>query len=196
MGGNKHQDAYNPKAERGNADFDRRQMLVFNYVYELPRLEDRSGLVRQVIGGWTVSGIASFQTGTPLNITLPGDNAGIGSAPYRPNQVGDPSVSNPTRELFFDPNAFAQPAPGLFGNAARNVVEGPGINNWDISLFKSFPGILGREGSALQFRAEFYNAFNHTQWTSLRTGFGSSSFGAVTDARDARVIQLGLKLLW
>ena len=89
---------------------------------------------------------------------------------------------------------FAQPASGKFGNLGRNVVRGPGVNNWDLSLFKSFP--LGWESGKLEFRSEFYNAFNHTQWDGVITSFGSTGFGSVTSARDARVIQMGLKLYW
>ena len=196
VGGNNHQDAYNIAAERGNGDFDRRQMLVFNYIYQLPTSAGWSPALKQILGNWTVSGIATFQSGVPLNISFPGDNAGIGGGTYRPDRIGDPNISNQTRERFFDTSAFAAPAPGAFGNAGRNIVEGPGTNNWDISIFKDFPGILKREGSSLQFRAELYNAFNHTQWAGVSRSFGSGSFGQVTSARDARIIQLGLKLKW
>jgi len=194
VGGNKHQNAFNLAAERGNSDFDRRQMLIFNYVYDIPTPNRWTGPIKQVLGGWTVSGIASFQSGTPLNISLPGDHVGIGSAPFRPDLVADPELSSKSRTDFFNTDAFAQPAPGVFGSAGRNVVRGPGINNWDLSVFKSFPGILGPETSGLEFRAEFFNAFNHTQWNAVGTAFGSGAFGVVTGARDARVIQFGLKL--
>src|SRR5205085_368658 len=147
-----------------------------SYVYDIPVLAGR-GFVRQVFGNWQFSGISSFQTGTPLNISLPGDNAFIGGAPYRPNLVHDPNTHG-GRTNWFDPTAFAQPALGTFGNAARNVVRAAGLNNTDASLFKNFPGILKRESSGLQFRAEFYNIFNHTQWSGYRTNFGASDFGA------------------
>jgi len=190
--GNSHQDAYNWKLEHASSNFDRTHMLVLSYVYDIPFLSGK-GLLKQVLGNWQFSGISNFQTGTPLNISLPGDNAFIGGAPYRPDLVHDPNTHG-GRTAWFDPTAFAQPAPGRFGNASRNVVRAAGLNNTDASLFKNFRGILKRENSGLQFRAEFYNIFNHTQWSAFRTSYGSSDFGAAIAARDARDIQLGLRL--
>jgi len=194
--GNSHQDAYNTKLERANSNFDRRQMLILSYVYDIPTPKDWSKALQHTLGGWTLSGISSFQSGVPLNITLPGDNAGIGGGPYRPDVIRDPNLPSGqrTRERYFDPGAFAQPARGKFGNAGRNIVRQGGLNNWDLALFKNIP--LGWETMKLQFRGELFNAFNHTQWTGYRNGFGSADFGSANAARDARVIQLGLKLLW
>ena len=191
--GNSHQDNYNLRAERGNSEFDRRHMLVLNYVYDLPFLKNAQGALKTILGGWQLSGIASFQTGTPIDITLPGDNAGVGGSFYRPNLVGNPTTGTGDRVRFFDPAAFAAPTRGLFGNAGRRVVFGGGLNNWDISLFKNFRGLFGRESNNLQFRAEFYNAFNHTQFNSYRNSFGTADFGNANGARDARSIQFGLK---
>ena len=84
-----------------------------------------------------------------------------------------------------------QPALGRFGNAGRNVVRAAGLNNTDASLFKNFPGVLKRESSGLQLRAEFYNIFNHTQWSGFRTNYGAPDFGAAIAARDARDINWG-----
>jgi len=194
--GNSHQDAYNTKPERANSNFDRRQMLILSYVYDIPTPKTWAKALRHTLGGWTVSGISSFQSGVPLNITLPGDNAFVGGAPYRPDVIRDPNLSGAerTRERYFDPTAFSQPALGAFGNAARNNVRQAGLNNWDLSLFKNIP--LGWESGRLQFRGESFNAFNHTQWSGYRGQFGSAGFGEANAARDARVIQLGLKLLW
>ncbi|NWG13770.1 MAG: TonB-dependent receptor, partial [Acidobacteria bacterium] len=131
-----------------------------------------------------------------MNVTLSGDNAGVGGTFYRPDLVKNPNLpsGDRTRLRYFDPTAFAQPAPGKFGNSGRNVVRQGGVNNWDISIFKSFP--LGWEGGRFEFRAEMFNAFNHTQWTGYRTAFGSTGFGSATGARDARSVQMGLKLYW
>ncbi len=194
-GTGQHQDSYNWKAERGHADFDRRHMLIINYVYDLPTPASWSGALKAVLGNWTVSGITSFQSGIPLTITQPGDNAFKGGGHYRPNLLRNPNLDSGQRrgEQWFDPNAFAatpkDPVLG-FGNAGRNIVRAAGINNWDISIFKNFP--IG-ERFRLQYRAEFYNAWNHTQWDGFRTGFGSADFGNANSARDARVIQMGLK---
>ncbi len=194
--GNSHQNVYNWKLEHANSGFDRTHMLILNYIYKLPTPKSWNKGLTSLLGGWTISGISSFQSGTPLNITLSGDNAGIGGGPYRPDLVKDPNLDkgSRTRTRYFDPAAFAQPAAGKFGNSARNVVRGGGANNWDISLFKSFP--LGWESGRFEFRTEMYNAFNHTQWNGYRTGYGSTGFGSATSARDARSIQMGVKIYW
>jgi hypothetical protein len=190
--GNSAQNAYAWNLERADSNFDRRQMLILSYVYDLPTLNGHH-MLKPVLGGWQVSGISSFETGVPLNITLPGDNAGIGGAPYRPNLVSNPMTGGGSRLQWFNPAAFVQPTPGAFGNAGRNVARQAGLNNTDASLFKNFPGIFKREGSGVQFRAEFYNIFNHAQWNAYRTSFGTAGFGSATGARDARDIQLGLR---
>jgi hypothetical protein len=194
--GNAHQDAYHAYLERGNSDFDRTQMFILSYVYNIPAPSDNR-FVKAVFGNWQLSGISSFETGTPiLNITLSGDNAGVGGAPYRPNLISDPSTGGGTRQHWFNPLAFAQPAPGQFGSSGRNVVRGAGLNNTDASLFRNFPRILGLESSGLQFRAEFYNLFNHTQWNTYGRTFGVSNFGQAIGTRDPRTIQLGLRLFF
>ncbi len=191
--GNAHQNSYAAYLEYGNSGYDRTQTLILSYVYNIPEPSSQR-VVRAIAGNWQLSGISTFETGVPINITLPGDNAGIGGAPYRPNLVGNPAIGGGSRQVWFNPAAFAQPAPGLFGNAGRNIVRGAGINNTDASLFRNFPGILKVESSGLQIRAEFYNVFNHTNFSSFGTTFGSPNFGQATAARDPRTIQLGARL--
>jgi hypothetical protein len=193
-GGTAHQDAYRAFLERGNSNYDRTQIFILSYVYDIPA-PSQNAFVKALLGNWQLSGITSFETGTPLNITMNGDNAGIGVSgnPYRPDLVGD-WAGNGTWQNFFNKNAFSQPARGNFGNAGRNVVRGAGLNNTDASLFRNFPGILKVESSGLQFRAEFYNLFNHTQFSNYGTALGVGNFGQATGARDARTIQLGLRL--
>jgi hypothetical protein len=195
--GNAHQNAYAPYLEYADSGYDRRQILVLSYVYDIPA-PSQHGLAKAILGNWQLSGISIFETGTPINISLPGDNAFIGGAPYRPNLVGDPKQGGGTRQEWFNPQAFARPTPGpyAFGNAGRNVVRAAGINNTDASLFRNFPGILKVESSGLQFRAEFYNIFNHTNFSGYGTTFGSPNFGQAIAARDARTIQLGLRLFF
>jgi hypothetical protein len=190
--GNSAQNAYAWGLEHADSNFDRRHMLILSYVYDLPALRGH-GAMSTIFGGWQASGITSFQSGIPLNVTLPGDNAGIGSAPYRPDLAANPMDGARTRLTWFNPAAYARPAVGAFGNAARNSARQAGLNNWDASLFKNFPGVFKREGTGLQFRAEFYNIFNHAQWNAYRNSFGTAGFGSATGARDARDIQLGLR---
>jgi len=194
--GNIAQDPYAWKLEHASAGFDRRHILIVSYIYEIPLLAHRQGLVRTLFGGWEFSGITSLQSGTPLDTSFGGDPAGVGGTNYRPNVIANPNSGFTRSRLeWFNTAAFTGLAPGTFGDAGRNILVGPGINNFDLSLFKNFNGILGgRESSRLQFRAEFYNAFNHTQFTGVNTGFNSGVFGIVNGARDARSIQFGLKL--
>lgn len=196
--GNAHQDSYNPKAERGNSNFDRRHMLVLSYIYDLPLFRSASRPIRTILGGWQLSGITSYQTGTPFTVTLPGDNAGVGGTFYRPDLVRNPNLPSGERrrERFFDPTAFVRPPVGAFGNAGRNIVYGDGLRNWDISLLKNFYGILGKESTNLQFRLELFNAFNTTQFNGYLTSFGAVGFGSANSARDARSMQLALKLYY
>lgn len=193
--GNIAQDPRNWKLEHASSGFDRRHMFITNYVYQIPLFQSQKGLVRTVLGGWQLSGVTSFQSGPHATATLGGDNAGVGGTNYRPDAVSDPNTAARNRLQWYNAAAFVRPAVGNFGSAGRNTLLGPGINNWDLSLFKNFTGIIaGRESTSLQLRLESYNAFNHTQFSGVNTGWDSGVFGVVNGARDARSIQLGIKL--
>lgn len=193
--GNIAQDPYNWKLEYGSAGFDRRQIGVVSFIYDLPIFAHGHGFLRTTLGGWSLSGILTFESGNPLNLSYTGDPDGLGGTNYRPNVTGDPNAGFGTQAEWFNTAVFAPIVPGTFGSAGRNILLGPGLSNSDLSLFKDFRGIIaGRESTDLQLRGEFYNAFNQVQWTSVSTQFGSSSFGQVTAARDPRTIQLGIKL--
>ena len=86
-----------------------------------------------------------------------------------------------------------QPANGLFGNLGRGAITGPGRQNWDVTLIKKF-GLGFREGSNLEFRADAFNVFNHTQFSTVGATYGQSTLGQVTNVYDPRVLQLGLTL--
>ena len=112
----------------------------------------------------------------------------------RPDQIGDPNAGAPhTVNQWFNTAAFANIANGDYhiGTARRGAVRGPGFQRWDMSLFKNNKLT---ENTSLQFRAEAFNIFNHTNFDTLRTSFSSNTFGKVLTARDARILQLGLKL--
>jgi hypothetical protein len=113
----------------------------------------------------------------------------------RPNLVGDPHVSNPIINEWFNVNAFAQPPPFTFGNVGRYMpnLRAPGINNWDLAIQKWW---RWQERLSVQFRAEMYNAFNHANFYAPDTNFGNygSTFGTITSANPAREFQMGLKV--
>jgi len=186
---------YDIRFDRGSSGFDRRQVLILNYVYELPFFKSNSNaLARQTLGGWQLSGISTFESGEPVTVSYPGDNAGVGGAGTRPDLVGNPNTGPKNANLWFNTAAFAVPAPLSFGTEGRNVVEGPGRNNWNISLFKVFSLAAMREGAQLQFRGEFFNAFNHTQFNGVNASYGGGGFGQPNGVWDPRIIQFGLKL--
>ena len=176
--------------ERAVSSFDRTHVLVVSYVYELPFARNSKGLARHLFQGWQISGINSFESGNPLTITIPGDRAGVGSTSQRPDIIA-PITMDRTLRRWFSPESFAQPALGTFGNAGRSIVRGPGINNWDVSFSKRTEL---SERLTLQFRAEFFNVLNHTQYSGVGTSFGAATLGQVTSARDPRITQLGLRL--
>jgi len=186
---------YDMGFDRASSDQDRRHVLTLNYIYDLPFFKSHSNaFVRKALGGWQVSGITTFWTGMPRTPSYPGDYAGVGFGSVRPKLVG--TVAGPkTLTNWFNTAAFAEPDELTFGTAGRNIIWGPGRNNWNISLFKFFSGIpIGtKEGAELQFRAEFFNAFNHTQYHGIETSVLSGAFGQVTSAYDPRTIQFGLR---
>ncbi len=183
------------RMERALSSFDRTHVAVLSYVYELPLFRESKGAAKIVLGGWQVSGITRFESGTPFSITVPGDRAGIGSGGQRPDVTG--AITTPKTLFQWFTGTFATPALGAFGSLGRNVVRAPGINNWDVSFSKRAD--LFQRGDTpvqLQFRAEFFNLFNHTQFAGVSAGVGAANFGALTSARDPRISQLGLRLLF
>jgi len=201
-----------PILEYGNSDIDVRQRFVLSYSYELPFGKNMafggnaSGVLNQIIGGWQVAGIAIATTGnwyTPTDISTnlsTSDGGGEVASASRPNVVGNPNGHPCVPGTLFNTCAFAtNTIVGSFGNAGRNIIQGPGTQNWDISLFKFFPI---REQMHVEFRAEFFNAFNHYDPefdnpgsfnTNIATQHGSSAFGFAQAAHDPRFIQFALK---
>ena len=200
------QDSNNPQAERGRSNFDVRHRLSVSYSYDLPfgkgkaHLADR-GWLSALLTGWQTFGIVTVQSGRPFTVALLPeiDNSGTGrsalgfGANDRPNIVGNPDISNRTPERWFNTNAFAFPARGTFGNAGRNILDGPGYQNINASLVKN---TSLSERLNLQIRAEFFNLFNHPNFNLPDNFLGSPTFGRITSARDPRHIQFGVKLLF
>lgn len=184
-------DSYNFKRERGLATFDRRHILVLSYVYPLPFWRTGADWYKKVFGGWQLSGVTILQKGVPVNLAINGDRAGIGIAGQRPDVVGDWRQGGSQRLQWFNTAAFALPALGAFGTLGRNVVIGPGTNNWDASLQKNF---RIAEHAGMQFRAEFYDAPNHLSWQGVGNTLGNSNFGQITSATDPRSLQFGMRL--
>ena len=214
--GNNINPVINPRVRNyGKAGFDRTHNLTINYIYKLPGLSKRLGdnaVTRQVFDGWEVSGITTFLSGSPLgigyNLVQGTDIVGAsgGGIDSRVVLIGDPVLpkSERTFSRFFNTAAVRPPTRAELGigNAAKDLIRGPGTNNWDISLFKNF--VFGRDGAfRLQYRLETYNTFNHTQFNGVDTTgrFDLNSgaqinalFGSYTGTAPARRIVMGLKL--
>ncbi len=189
------------KDVRGLAQFDVRQRFVTSYNWELPFLQSSKGIVREVLAGWQLGGILTFQTGNPLTATDGRDLNFQGLNLYdRPDEVADPNSGPHSQQQWFNTSAFALTAPlgavsksvGRFGTAGRDTIIGPGTANWDFAVLKDF---RIHENHSLQFRMEMFNFLNHTNFNAPGTSInlGAASFGVITSAKDPRVVQLALK---
>lgn len=189
---------------------------MISYFYQIPGLH-RGAFLSRATTGWTVAGITTFQTGFPLDVidsAAPsgGCNGGGDFGCWDgPNQVAAIHNLNPrTTGQWFDPSAFAPVAceaaaagcsgsgvaptsVAAYGNAPRDVLRGPGLNNWDFQLYKD---TKVNERARVELRIEFYNVFNHVQFDpdGVITDIGSSNFGSVTKALPQRRLQLATKV--
>jgi hypothetical protein len=183
------------KYDNGPGGYDRTHNAAVNFIYDLPFLEKSPNrLLRTTLGGWEISGIVTMTSGLPINPQLTGGQSGNGlpNATNRPDKISSVSYPHKVGE-WFDTAAFASPAAGTWGNAGFNSLRGPGRNNWNLSLFKSFQFSEDR-GRRLELRAESFNVWNHTQFDQVSNALGASNFGQVTSAFDPRVFQFGAKL--
>jgi hypothetical protein len=194
------QNRYDMAADYGPTQLDRRHIFSADFLYELPWFRQQHGRVGHIAGGWGFAGIVTYNSGLPLTVIVRGsDPAGLGiinSAVVgaRPDMIGDPSVAAPhTVEEWFDTSVFVRVPAGENrpGNSGRGVVRGPSIHRWDLALIKNTQ--IG-ERVRLQFRAEAFNVWNHTNFQNISTLFETSDFGQAISARDPRIVQLGLKL--
>ncbi|HKF22536.1 MAG TPA: carboxypeptidase regulatory-like domain-containing protein [Candidatus Angelobacter sp.] len=193
-------------ADYGPAQFDRRHIFNANFVWVMPWLKSQTGFLGHTLGGWEISGIVTFNSGLFLTPTgVSSDPAGLGlldpttnigaaanNGP-RPDQVSDPNRGAPhTADQWFNTAAFVDLDPNNIrpGNAPRGSIRGPGIERWDLSLFKN---VKLTESMGFQFRLEAFNVLNHTNFETIDTNLFSSTFGQVLATHNPRIMQLGLK---
>ncbi len=184
------------------ASFDTRHRMVLSAIWDVPFGRGRlygSGSSRAldlIAGGWTLTTITTFQTGTPIIMSSP-NRTGSPFVTPRPNRTCHGKLDNPdirADKLYLDTSCWSTPDQGHFGNSSRNPILSPGLNNWDIGIQKFF---TIKEDVRLQFRTEMFNAFNHAQFGGPNANTGSgANFGLVGGARAPRLIQFGLKLLF
>jgi len=200
------QNPFDIAAERGRSMFDARHRLVLSYQWSLPLWRQPNTWYEHVLGDWQLNGITTFMSGTPFTVFDSSDNSLQGGAPEitgfsanRPNLIGNPNSGPRTPQEWFNVSAFQQLAPDplgrfqVFGDEGRNVVQGPGYMNWDFSAFKNIRIAESRE---FQFRAEFFNLFNHTNFRLPDSDISSPTFGQIHTDLGPRVIQLALKFLF
>lgn len=194
------------KYDVGPSGYDRLNNLSVNFIYELPFMRHASNaLARTLVGGWELSGIVTIESGLPLNITMTGDAGGNGvGGNNRPDKVGS-FVAPHTKQQWITDSAFGAPPVGAWGNLPYDAVRGPGRDNWNLSVFKSFL-INEARGSQFELRLETFNTFNHPQIQNIPTGVGcdptlpppqcggTSDFGQPNGFFPGRIVQLGGKI--
>jgi hypothetical protein len=190
----------------GPLDYDRTHVLSLDYVYLLPEFSRNMGgnrLAKAVLDGWQLSGITRFSSGTPLSISSNGNPGTLGGGVRADYLGGNVFLETKDRYNYFNVFVFGRPPDGALGNTANGFFRGPGIHNWDASLFKN---VNFTERVRLQLRFEYFNVFNHTQWAVVNTSLSLPNpntavapatrgrLGEVTDTRDPRQLQMGVKL--
>jgi hypothetical protein len=176
---------------------------VLSYVWQTPALRGSNKLVRGIAGDWEITGIVTYETGLPFAVfagkdisqtALNSDRAVYrGGDPY-----GNTACKNAPCVSWLNPNAFTLPAAGGFGNVGKGALVGPGLFNWDMGAFKNIPIT---ERWRAQLRGEFFNTFNHANFTDSSNNYpiasvSSGGFGTITHAYDPRIIQLALKVVF
>jgi hypothetical protein len=193
------QNTYDLEDSRGLSNNDRTHLLRISGGYELPFGRGKrwltGGPASYILGNWQVNMILVAESGTPVVIAVPGDVANIGAGGFkayaRPDLVGDPQLSDPTADRWFNTAAFAIPNLA-FGNAERGLVRNPGYWAADLSLFKNIP--IGQRAS-LQLRLEAFNAFNVQNLANPDANIRSPNFGRITNIRGApRNLQFGVRV--
>jgi hypothetical protein len=182
-------DYYNPQANYGPSDFDIRNTLVVNYVWDIPygnNFDNR--FVKGTLGNWQLSGTTQAQSGEPFTVSTNDDFAGIGvgagpqrwdmtGTPAKPHQFGGAGQAG----YWFQPTVFAQPGAGtLAGRGTRNAIYGPGFQSWNIALQKNFHVIPGHDNHVVTFRGEAFNFTNHPNLDTPDDNPTSGTFGQVT----------------
>jgi len=201
----------NSAAQRwGRASFDRTHRFILSAIYALP--SPSLGVARVLFGGWSTSGVMTWQSGAALTIAynnltnvfgISEDRAELAPGCNKSNLVRGGSITSKL-DGYFNPACFTTPpvigADGIgttFGDSGTGIVDGPGQFNIDAAIMKSVRLSWPKEGSQLQIRAEAFNVLNHPQFSNPNTTFGSSSFGIISSTSvNPRVGQLALKLVF
>ena len=189
------------KLDRGPSEYDFRHVISISYVWHLPEPAHGGKALREVAGGWQLNGIMRVQSGAPITIlagtdrslTGVGYDRGVLSGTTDQIYLSGPCATSAPCVKWLNPQAFALPAMGTFGNLGRSAFRGPGIFNWDIAMTKVFPFT---ERVNAQFRLEYFNALNHPNFNNPGASVNAAGFGTITSATDPRIAQLALKIFF
>jgi hypothetical protein len=195
--------AWDHDADWSYSRYHQRHRGTVSFGYELPIGEGKrwladGGPVAYVLGNWQVSGVFRATSGFPFTVSVNAIQT-LGSfvpsrANFAPGREGDKgALDNPTASRWFDPTAYTVPAAGFQGRAGRNTLIGPGFRRTDLSLAKSFS--IGGQKRA-QFRFDIYNALNNVNFGQPNANISNTNVGTITDAADARSMQLGVRVIW
>ncbi len=208
---------FNPQGSLASSGFDERHVVELSLLYDLPFFQ-QPGLLHTLLGGWQLSDLTSFQTGTPFSVVnlTNADNAGTGntvssngsgSVQSYPDIVGNihgpAALRHPSGvqgPRLYNSDAFAAPRGLTYGDAGRNILSLPRRTNFDMGLFKDF---AIKEAMNFEFRAEAFNVFNHTQWSGVdnsscygASNCSASTFLTATSAHNPRILQLAAKFIF
>jgi hypothetical protein len=180
------QNPYNLRQNYGSSLLNVPQVFTVSLVYSLPQLGQANAVMRAVLGGWQLSDITTVQSGASLDPAMSIARQGLAT---RPNVIA-PIQQLDTVHQWFSTSSFVQPAPGFYGNAGPGTIFGPGLINFDVALHKDF---RIAERHTIEFRSEFFNVLNHSNFAGVVTTLGNAAFGQVTSARDPRILELALR---
>lgn len=195
VGASPVQNPYNLLDEWGISDYNIPARFTLSMTYGLPFLRNRHGVLADTLGGWRVSNIVTLQSGLPFTPTISTDQANTGR-PQRANRIGSGILANPTINDWFNLAAFALPPQFTYGTSARNILTGPGLKDWDFSLFKTFVLSQWHEGIRAQLRGEFFNFTNTAPFGLPDANIQDPSAGRILSAGAPREVQLALKILF
>src|SRR5581483_3040732 len=186
-------DPRNLDLDRGLSESQVKNRLTVSYIWELPfgpgkPFLNHGKVLGGFVGGWQLSGVTLFQSGNALTVTATGDSANVGLG-TRPVRVCDGALDDSSIREWFNTACFVAPA-FTYGNSGRGVIIGPGKQTWDVGVAKRF---RVTERHFVQFRAEYFNTFNHPNLGTPGLTLGTPAFGTITSADQARTAQLALK---
>jgi hypothetical protein len=191
----------NRQLDYGRSEFNRQHVFVVSYLWDIPSPHTANKFVTSVLGNWELTGIVSAETGLPFSVYAGKDISQTALNTDRGVYVGGDPLGNTACHnapcvSWLNTSAFVLPAAGTAGNVGKGALVGPGLFNWDMGVFKNIPIT---ERWRAQLRGEFFNTFNHSNFTSLSSNYpnqslSSAGFGTIAAAYDPRILQLALKV--